>query len=352
VYVVGLEDGDPYQSSAGVDWLFDTGTANAFMGSPVALDYGLNFNVDAVYIPETSGEISPWSWDGAMYKIAIPWWGTGDYGAVDTGQYSDDPLSGSNPWLFSKLVSSTGPISAPPALSTDGRKNVWVYFGTGRYVTDDDKTDTSQQYFYGIKDPFFNNDLYSATYYQSYASTATVSPAIDLLNGDLFSVVESGRVYTGGGATALYATLNLFIDYSRTKDGWYIPLGASGSGERSLSKAAVLGGMVLAPSFEPNNDICGFGGESYLYGLYFETGTAYSEAIFKNSTQTYSGDTNETEVLKKVQIGRGMAASAGIHIGKESGAKGLIQQSTGVITAIDLSPVFGIKSNVTSWQEN
>ncbi len=360
VYVVDLKTGVPYQSSSPTkDWLFDTGTANAFMGSPVALDYGLNFNVDAVYIPETSGTITPWSWDGAMYKIVIPWWGTEAYGTVTStasqGQYSDDPLSGSYPWLFSRLVSSTGPISVPPALSVDIRKNVWVYFGTGRYITDDDKTDTTQQYFYGIKDPFFNKDLYEASapvYYTSYANTKTVSPITDLFSGDLFSVVESGRVYDYGTSTVAYSNFNLFIYFSRTMDGWYRSLGASGSGERSLSKAAVLGGVVLLPTFDPNNDICGFGGESFLYGLYFETGTAYPRAIFENCTQAYSGDAAETEVLDRTSLGSGMAASAGIHIGKQAGARGLIQQSTGVITDIDIAPVFELKSGITSWQHN
>ena len=51
-----------------------------------------------------------------------------------------------------------GPITAPMALSADSFGNVWVYFGTGRYVYQSDKADANPQALFGLKDPLFNAD--------------------------------------------------------------------------------------------------------------------------------------------------------------------------------------------------
>jgi len=369
IYVVDLKTGVPYKNGAN-DWLFDTGNVNAFMGSPAALDYGLNYNVDAVYIPETYE--SAGIWDGAMHKVTIPWWtSTGkQYGTITPaaadGQYADNPLDATHPWLNSCMVSSTGPITAPPSLSVDRTGNAWVYFGTGRYITDADKVTTDDRFFYGVKDPFFNYTLYQTKdpnvpfKYTTFKTVSSV-PGVELMDTDDFMVTETEKVYDAGGnevysggvTTNFY---NLITDIRTNYDGWIRSLGASGSGERLLSKPAVLGGIVLAPTFQPNADVCGFGGDSYLYTFYFETGTAYIKPVFANGVLAFTGTSasgdsvSEMQVLDKVSLGKGLAASAGIHLGKEAGAKGLLQKSTGAISSLDVNPAFYLKSNITSWQ--
>ncbi len=351
IYIVDLETGEPYKNS-GNDWLFVTSNANAFISSPVALDYGLNFNVDAIYIPEVYGTVGDFK--GAVHKVRVPWWGSEKYGTVTTipseGQYSDNPLDGTHPWVSVPLISAIEPITAPPALSIDGSGNAWVYFGTGRYITDADKTDTSQQYFYGIKDPFFNYNYNGSYYHDNSFLTLTKS---DLELTDDLAILESQEVYLDGSATLhpTYPSFSDLISHIHGMDGWYRSLG-SATGERALSKPAILGGVVLAPVFQPNTDICGFGGDSYLYGFYFETGTAFPKAIFTSGFESYDAYVaGEIKVLDKITLGKGLAESAGIHLGKQSKAKGLIQQSTGVITTLDIDPVFNIKSSITSWEQ-
>jgi type IV pilus assembly protein PilY1 len=119
-----------------------------------------------------------------------------------------------------------------------------------------------------------------------------------------------------------------------------------------IAKPSVLGGMVFMPSFVPNSDICGFGGNSYLYGLYYETGTAHIEPTFQDGTNpiTINGD-DKTQVLDRTDLGYGKASSLGIHVGQEEGAKGYIQQSTGTVLNEDLTPPLNVKSGLRCWRE-
>ncbi|MBL7180828.1 MAG: hypothetical protein ISS65_11605, partial [Desulfobacterales bacterium] len=353
VYVVDLATGNPYQSAVGVDWLFETAETKAFMNSPVSLDKGLNFNVDGIYFGETylSGASN---WKGKVYKITIPWADTGsNYDGTDLTKYSDDPSATSlKPWLFSALFDATRPVTAPLSLSVDALDNAWVYGGTGRYLNAADKTNTDTQYFFGIKDPFFNSN-YEATspaYYHSYSSTKTLAHS-DLLDVDDIVVTTTSLVFENGSPYDGVGTWNELLNDARAVDGW---IQSMTGGERILTKPTLLGGIVFVPSFVPSSDVCGFGGDSYLYGVYFETGTAYYKTIFSDpSTVTYTdagGDTH-AQVVDKISLGAGKASSLGVHVGGEEGAKGFIQQSTGSIVAESLTPALTIKSGLKSWRE-
>ena len=99
----------------------------------------------------------------------------------------------------------------------------------------------------------------------------------------------------------------------------------------------------MAPSFEPNSDVCGFGGDSYLHALYFETGTAYNKSVV--------GVNPDDSLKDKIDLGAGLSSSLGIHVGREHGARGFVQQSTGTINQVDLKPAFSINSGFVNWRE-
>jgi type IV pilus assembly protein PilY1 len=135
-----------------------------------------------------------------------------------------------------------------------------------------------------------------------------------------------------------------------SKDGWFRTL--SNSKERAVSKPVVMGGNVFTPTFIPNDDVCGSGGESYLYGLYYETGTAFYEPAFDQGTETVTiEDVEKEKVLDWTSLGTGISASLGVHVGTEEGATGFVQQSTGAIQAEGLNPALGVKSGLRSWRE-
>ena len=57
------------------------------------------------------------------------------------------------------------------------------------------------------------------------------------------------------------------------------------------------------------------------------------------------------KVLDRIDLGLGISSSLGIHVGREHGARGFIQQSTGTIAQINLRPAFSIKSGFLNWRE-
>jgi hypothetical protein len=50
-------------------------------------------------------------------------------------------------------------------------------------------------------------------------------------------------------------------------------------------------------------------------------------------------------------LGAGLSSSLGVHIGREHGARGFVQQSTGTVNQIDLQPAFNVKSGFVDWRE-
>jgi type IV pilus assembly protein PilY1 len=343
IFVVDLKTGEPYKNGTN-DWLFETNEAKAFMNSPVSLDKNLDFSVNEIYFGETylSG-----SWKGKVYKVSVPWVdASGDYDGIDINNYVDNPNDADDPWILSELFNATKPITAPLALSVDTFDNTWIYGGTGRYISIADKSTTDTQYHFGLKDPFYNKDHIADGYYHDYSSFLELEIA-DLFDGDSYVVIKGGAdVYDGGVRMGAYQAL---VNEARQYDGWIRSL--TTSGERILTKAAILGGVVFTPSFVPNGDICGFGGESNLYGRYYESGTAYYKPVFRNGVAdvTIDGEPRKM-VLDKLNLGYGKASAVGVHVGSE-GARAFIQQSTGTVLAQDLDPAFNIKSGLRSWEE-
>ena len=308
------------------------------MNSPVSLDKELNFNVDGIYFGETyySGSLK-----GKAYKIAIPW----DWS--DTNTYVDDPNDASNPWSLAPLYDCTRPITAPMALSLDRYDNIWVYFGTGRYIGQADKTYDDTQYLFGLVDPFFNEyyDTAPDDYYHNYTKSLELDVG-DLFLADPYVVTTAGSVFNG---TNYFGSWNTLRAAAGQTDGWYRTL--TTTGERCITKPSVLGGIVSIPSFTPNDDVCGFGGDSDLYGLYYETGTPFYKPLFLSGTESVNLDGNDYDkVLEKLHLGAGKSSALGIHAGQEDGAKAFIQQSTGIVLEAHLDPAFRINSGLIHWR--
>jgi type IV pilus assembly protein PilY1 len=114
--------------------------------------------------------------------------------------------------------------------------------------------------------------------------------------------------------------------------------------ERVLSRSSVLGGLVLFTTYQPTNDICSVLGDSYLYALYYETGTAYNKPVVGTYIQ------GGTEYIKRsTSLGQGMPTSVGVAIGET--VSGFVQKSTGEIVRVETAPGLGVRSGAASWRE-
>lgn len=292
----------------------------------------VSYNTEAVYVGETYYVSTGGGyWAGRMWRLAT----NGD----------TDPTK----WSFGMLYSTTStannqPISASPAASSDESGNLWVFFGTGKYYSDTDKTDGNTQSFYGIKDPCWTSSTlaWDTACLSSSASTASVTVS-NLLNVSGTNVYTSGTVSGGSTGATTFTGLSSLV---AAKKGWYTNLTASTTSvkEKSLNKPTVFGGLVMFTTFIPNNDVCGLGGNSYIYAVYYLTGTAYTtSAIGEGAAGLVYGRTQTSSV--------GMASSIAIHSGRESGAKAFVQMSTGETTSLTTNPVSSIKSAVITWRE-
>lgn len=318
---------------------YTTAESKAFLGSPITVDVGLNYSVDTGYIGESY--FTNQGWKGVLYRLRVPKT-VGDWRqASTTDVYDTNPAN----WTFSKMVAVDAPITAAPAASTDSLNNLWVYFGTGRYFSDEDKTTTDTQYFFGVKDPYYNAELYA---------TSTDLPTAPLTASDLVNST-SVQVYTDGsvdGITGIDYWSELLLKMN-DEDGWYFTLLSDAGlavGERVLNKPTILGGIVFDTTFIPNPDPCGFSGDSNLLGVYYQTGTAYTEEVFLGASTEVAGQ-NKREVSKKIEVGVGRASGVSIHVGKQEGATGYVQQSTGIVEALELNPAFNVRSGFIYWRE-
>ncbi|MCE5244078.1 MAG: hypothetical protein LLF99_12865, partial [Desulfobacteraceae bacterium] len=309
------------------------GSATQFMGSPSAIDSDddgdPNYDVDAIYIGSVIK--SSGSYLGKMYRIA-----------TDSNDAEDDPDWDVNNWSISTLVDVGKPITAAPSLAQIEEK-VWVYFGTGRYLATQDKTNGDQQAFYGIKDP--------CSFLWGTCSSA-VTASTDLVDVSNVNVYETGYV-TGLPDSSQHLWANL-VDQFDSKSGFVRNLTTTTGypSERVLVKPAIIGGLTIFTSFTPNSDICGFSGSSSLYALYYQTGTAYQSSIIGTNSNTVTVDGKTLKQLNaKVDIGVGLPSQVAIHVGKESGGKTFTQMSTSSIFEVSFSPAQAMRSGIVSWRE-
>lgn len=144
--------------------------------------------------------------------------------------------------------SSTQPITAPPIVRANNRgvKGLMVAFGTGRNVTEADRTDTSVQSFYSVLD----NTLYKVVSGNKVAiNTANATPTpISSVSQLVQQAQVTGSVGSTGGRTFWKLTDNP-VTYTGTsgKKGWYINLPASG--ERLLKPVEFYDGTTILDIF-------------------------------------------------------------------------------------------------------
>jgi type IV pilus assembly protein PilY1 len=372
IFVVDLVTGDPIGEN-GHDYLFTT-SDNATINSPVALDKGLTYEVNALYFGESiiANPSNPTSgWTGKAWSIDTygSWVNRDPNGDLDPDYWpvTTDPTRWHSHLLLKEFrpvqtgnppATSLGPITAPMAVSVDWFDNVWVYFGTGRYLSQDDTTDTHQQYLFGLKDPLFAKA-------RNYASAAYVSGAdqnIDkdkLLNASRYRIKADRTVeyFDDSNSWVAFGDWQKLLDLVRQSsssdtdwlDGWSRNLMVTVGppplpSERCISKFSILGGAVFAPAYSPSEDVCEFGGTSTLYGLYFETGTPYYKALLPPNTGTYMED--------KTTVGQGAPPPiSGIAINKSESGKAFLQLSTGAVVEVNVNSALKLKSRMVDWHD-
>jgi len=277
--------------------------ANSFVSNIFGADWGMDYTVDRIYFGDCYSNYAsvPPDWHGKLYRIL-----TND---------KEDPAQ----WTADSCIFDFGdyPVTAEGSIATDDFNHLWLYFGTGRFFTDIDELDITTQRYIGIRD-----DTTRAT---------TVAGLYDVT--DVW-VDTNQVVHYGGGGTS---TFDALIDTTNTVGGWWRELDSLG--ERNLTTSLVFGGAVLFTTFVPTEDICSYGGEGYLWALYYRTGTAYITPFL---------DTDSLRHPESVYIGPGMPSEPSLYVTADQ-TNVFIQTGGGLV-----SPETGIpglpKSGVIIWK--
>ncbi len=161
------------------------------------------------------------------------------------------------------------PIQAQPILTVDYNNDVFLYFGTGQYISSADIDDSSLQTFYSIIDnhsetQVSRSDLVDETY-------------------EITELTSDDR-------------------------GWYIDL-VQASGERVTEPDALVSEIVYFTSYSPNDEPCSAGGYSWLYKVKFRSGAS------EDNDQDDSNDGIEGRVE---ELGEGVATRPVIDIANEN----------------------------------
>ena len=390
-------------------------SSNGFTSDLITIDGDINpsrldYMADAVYFGTVEGNFATkgtgetyWNGGGRLYRLLTR---QGDAsGDLYFGRGINQEINTPDDWTVNTLINAERPITAAASVGYDGY-NFWVYFGTGRFFDPDDKTDDTQQSFYGIKEPMmettYDHDTDSTTpdiTVNKFLATEVVSPTVHgvppasrtwpdgtqipgakgLLKVDEIRVAQALTPLTAtlscrddastdcipekpadGTKLASLEDLIQYIagqndtsistdDWHNSADGWYIDFFPYGNRERNLGQATLLGGLITFTTYQPYSDRCRAEGRSYLYGVYYQTGTAWHEPIF-DPYGLYSGG----DVREKLDIGRGLASTPNLHVsGDGDKVTAFLQTSTGEIKEIkeDNLPIDNYSTGRSKWKE-
>ncbi len=243
LFILYLDGGVDGTWTEGKDYLrLTTGTGSTSerngLGTPAVVDLNGDGMVDRVYAGDLAGKL--WAFD-LTDKVQANW-------AVAHG-------SKTGPKPLFEATAATGkaqPITVEPIimrqLGAGGgpRPNLMVFFGTGKYILEEDKGNTDPQSFYGVWDRGDSN-LTRKNLAKQKILVETVRPQ------------GKGRVLEPD-LTVDYAGANGSIEY-----GWYLDLPEKG--ERVVSDAKSRGQIVHFNSIIPDPEDCAFGGSGWMMSV-------------------------------------------------------------------------------------
>ncbi len=238
-----LDDGtwdlgtDYYKISTGAG---GTGDRNG-LASPGVVDLDSDGAADRAYAGDLQGKL--WAFD--LSSTTPSKWGIADH----KGKKAPIPLftAGSNQAITTAPQVIKHPTEDDAA---NNQPNVLLFFGTGQYLTEGDKSNSSQQSFYGVWDSGSKGLTPSNLEEQTFVS----------------GFPEDVRVNT-----------DTAVSYSNT-DGWYIDLPTTR--ERVVTDAVVRGDIVYFNTMIPDSKACSYGGTGWQMSVKLINGGRPSEPVF------------------------------------------------------------------------
>lgn len=287
VYVYDLKEKilntRPIDDSSGL-----TGMALSF----TSIDWNLDAIDDAVYFGTVEGTVA--SQSGDLYRLRTN-------GALNTNPLDD--LSNAS---LVEMVSTNKPIVVPPSATRSDDGHRWVHFGTGRFYVEDDRQTEGQQYSFGVREPF-DNDNKEFTWQSVDTSALVESSNINIYNdGSVKQSDGTSDVQIDGETVSSYDHL---VSAISSQGGWYRELytDTDTPSGRILREASVYLDQLIMTEYLPSNDQCLVDGRSNLHVVSWRTGTA----LPYNPLGTIEDDDDSTADLVEPYIDVGVGEFSG-----------------------------------------
>lgn len=328
-----------------------------YLGDLVAVDPDKDYQVDTIYVGTVEMKNNP-PLVGRLLRI----------------QTGENPNP--NSWVVSTFVNSQLPITAAPEVVFDERRNIWVLFGTGIFLSVEDKTITYPQALFGVKDEnwssgtnevnlnqLFTMDLSDSNTANDYDVTAEIEDFTCYCNG--VEVPEMIQKDASGKKVGCISPAEKVVTYVKDAKvgttnwkehlntvttqykGWRLIIPA---GERCITRPFVIAGLADFLVYTPTDDPCSMGGETKMYTLFYQTGTAFLQPIYLNPSAVSSGG----KLQRALSLGPGApppGEGVAAAITKEGNIEKFVQVSTGVVIQGLQQPPYNIKSRIVHWME-
>ena len=303
-----------------------TATNNGLSG-PRGWDSDGNGTVDLVYAGDQQGNVWKFSLEGTT---ASDW---GVAGGNNANQINNANSNNHAPLFIATDASGNRqPISGAVSLGIDPvNYKRWVFFGTGRLLTNEDLSSKAVQSMYGIID----------------GDSIGTRAANDGANGLLVerTITESGSI----AGKPVRAFESSSVTMPAGKRGWLVdlltPPNQLAEGERIIGDAQVVGPVFITSSIIPSSDPCTPGGRGYINAINAFTGGSVGEHFFDvDGDGSFSDDEINGKAVGSIDLGVGMNTDS-VLIDKLLSAGG----SSGGTGSVRINP--DSSSGRVSWRE-
>jgi type IV pilus assembly protein PilY1 len=178
------------------------------------------------------------------------------------------------------------PITGGMLVGKNTNGDVWLFFGTGKYLTQADLKDTSVQTWYGliVSTPSSGNAAISAqtdqtrkSLVQRYITSQTDSTTVTLADGSTQTTSAGRTVTTTADATSMTGLSGWYMDLQKptsTTSGGKTTITYTSQGERMVTPNQFQGSFLLGTTRIPNSDdVCNPSGTGWVMAVDPFTGT-------------------------------------------------------------------------------
>lgn len=251
--------------------------------SPVGVDINQDGTTDLIYAGDLNGNL--WKFDISTTDKSL--WGLCINGRNSTTGVCNDASANQPLFTAWSVTGSTGaysrvkrqPITAQPLVTAHPSGGYMVLFGTGKLYSSNDRSDTSTQTLYGIRDNGVAlGNTASASLVQQTIGSAPTAP--------------QGSSIVGTFAT----TSTNSVNYT-TQNGWFMNLTST---ERNLASPRLLQGRVQFTTSVSSTDLCSNGGDTWVTEVNLFSGAQLPVAIYDTNGQGGVGDGDAAASRRKI----------------------------------------------------